>query len=124
MIVDDEPDQIFTIKMVIEKFSDNYEVIGAKSGEQCLELLKNNKIPDLILLDIMMPDMNGWDVAAEIKKNSNWNKIPLVFLTAKTDPFSKTLGGIVSHEYITKPFEKRKLLECIDKYLNDENVRN
>jgi CheY-like chemotaxis protein len=119
MIVDDEADQIYTIKLVLQNYSDNYEVIGATSGEQCLDLLKNNQIPDLILLDIMMPEMNGWDVAAEIKKNSNWNKIPLVFLTAKTDTYSKTFGGIVSQEYITKPFEKKKLIECINKYLND-----
>jgi CheY-like chemotaxis protein len=85
---------------------------------QCLELLKNNQIPDLILLDIMMPGMNGWDVAAEIRKNPIWNKIPLVFLTAKTNSFSKTFGGIVSEDYITKPFEMKELKESIDKFLD------
>ena len=118
MVVDDEPDQILTVKHVIEDLGDEYEVIGADSGEQCLEILKNNQIPDMIFLDIMMPGMNGWDVAAEIKKNPNWNKIPLVFLTAKSDPFSKTFGGIVSEDYITKPFEKNELKESIDKFLN------
>jgi CheY-like chemotaxis protein len=117
MVVDDEPDQIFTIKLVIENLRDNIEVMGVESGEHCLELLKNNQIPDIILLDIMMPGMNGWDVAAEIKKNPIWNKIPLIFLTAKTDTFSKTLGGMVSEEYITKPFQKIDLKKCIDKYL-------
>ncbi len=119
MVVDDEPDQILTVKLVIEDFSDKYEVIGADSGKQCLELLKDSQIPDLILLDIMMPGMNGWDVAAEIKKNPIWNKIPLVFLTAKTDSFSKTFGGIVSQDYITKPYEKKELKECIDKFLDE-----
>jgi CheY-like chemotaxis protein len=118
MVVDDEPDQIFTVKNVLESSGGKYEVIGVNSGMQCLELLKNNQIPDLILLDIMMPGMNGWDVAAEIKKNPIWNKIPLVFLTAKTDSFSKTFGGIVSEDYITKPFEMKELKESIDKFLD------
>jgi CheY-like chemotaxis protein len=118
MVVDDEPDQIFTIKNVLESPGGKYEVIGVNSGMQCLELLKNNQIPDLILLDIMMPEMNGWDVAAEIKKNPIWNKIPLIFLTAKTDSFSKTFGGIVSEDYIIKPFEMKKLKESIDKFLD------
>ena len=117
MMVDDEPDQLITVKMILEDLSDEYEFIGADSGEKCFELLKNNQIPDLIFLDIMMPGMNGWDVASEIKKNPKWNKIPIVFLTAKTDPFSKTFGGIVSQDYITKPFERKELKESIDKIL-------
>ena len=117
MMVDDEPDQLITVKMILEDLSDEYEFIGADSGEKCFELLKNNQIPDLIFLDIMMPGMNGWDVASEIKKNPKWNKIPIVFLTAKADPFSKTFGGIVSQDYITKPFERKELKESIDKIL-------
>jgi CheY-like chemotaxis protein len=118
MVVDDEPDQILTIKLILEDLSDEYKVIGANSGLQCLELLKNNQIPDLIFLDVLMPKMNGWDVAAEIKKNPIWNKIPLVFLSAKTDPFSKTIGSIVSEGYITKPYEIKDLKESIEKLLD------
>ena len=124
MVVDDEPDQIFTAKTIIEDFNSEYEVIGAKSGEQCLELLKNNQIPDVIFLDIMMPGMNGWDVAAEIKKNPKWKKIPLVFLTAKTDSFSTTFGKIVSQEYIKKPFEIKDFKKSIERLLKDKNARN
>jgi CheY-like chemotaxis protein len=118
MVVDDEPDQIFTAKMILEDFSSEYQVIGVSSGRKCIELLKNNKIPDIIFLDIMMPGMNGWDVAAEIKKNPKWKKIPLVFLTAKTDSLSATFGKIVSEEYILKPFEINDLKKSIDKFLN------
>ena len=118
MVIDDEPDQILTIKLILEDMSDKYEVIGANSGMQCLQLLKNNQIPDIIFLDIMMPEMNGWDLAAEIKKNPKWNKIPLVFLTAKTDSFSQTYGGIVSDCYITKPFDTKELKNCIDNLLD------
>ena len=62
MVVDDDLDQIHTIKLILGDFIDMYEVIGADSGMQCLQLLKNNHIPDLILLDIMMPKMSGWEV--------------------------------------------------------------
>jgi CheY-like chemotaxis protein len=119
MVVDDEPDQILTIKLILEDLNNEYKVIGAEGGKKCLELLKNNQIPDLIFLDIMMPDMNGWDLAAEIKKNQNWNKIPIVFLTAKSDPFSKTFGNIVSNDYITKPYERKELKEVIEKILDE-----
>ncbi len=118
MVVDDEPDQIFTAKMILEDLSNEYEVIGVSSGSKCIELLKNNQIPDIIFLDIMMPGMNGWDVAAEIKKNPKWKKIPLVFLTAKTDSLSATFGKIVSEEYILKPFEINDLKKSIDKFLD------
>lgn len=118
MVVDDEPDLISTIKTIFKNLSINYEVIGANSGKQCLEFLENNKIPDLILLDIMMPGMNGWDVAAELKKNPKWRDIPIIFLTIKNDIYSKTFGGIVSVDYITKPFELKELKESIDKILD------
>ena len=119
MAVDDEPDQIFTVKSILEDLSDEFEIIEVESGKKCLELLENNQLPDLIFLDVMMPGMSGWDVAAEIKKNPKWNKIPIIFLTAKTDPLCKTFGGIVCDEYITKPFEMKDLKWCIEKYLVD-----
>ncbi|KYK28380.1 chemotaxis protein CheY [Thermoplasmatales archaeon SG8-52-1] len=118
MVVDDEPDQIFTAKMILEDLGSEYEVIGVSSGNKCIEMLKKNKIPDIIFLDIMMPGMNGWDVAAEIKKNPKWKKIPLVFLTAKTDSLSATFGKIVSEDYILKPFEISDLKKSIDKFLD------
>ena len=117
MVVDDEPDIISTIKVIFKSFSNKYEVIGANSGKQCLEFLENKKIPDLILMDIMMPGMNGWDVVAKLKKNPKWSNIPIIFLTVKNDTYSKTFGGIVSVDYITKPFEVKDLKESVDKIL-------
>jgi len=117
LVVDDDPDIIYTIKKSFENLDTNYKILGVESGKKCLKLLKNNKIPDLILLDIMMPELSGWDVAAELKKNPKWKDIPVIFLTAKTDSFSKTLGNIVVDEYITKPFEFMELKECIDRLL-------
>jgi CheY-like chemotaxis protein len=120
MIVDDEPDSVFTIKCTLENFSEEYKVIGAESGRECFELLKNGQMPDLILLDIMMPKMNGWDVFTKLKENPEWREIPVVFLTAKTDPYSKGFGKMASTDYIEKPCDIKNLERRIDKVLKKQ----
>ena len=117
LVVDDNPDIILTIKMGLEELSEHYEVIGASDGNECIEYLNDHNTPDLILLDIMMPGLNGWDTAAEIKKHEGWKKIPIVFLSAKTDSYSKTFGGFVSKDYVTKPFELEDLYQRITNLL-------
>ena len=120
MIVDDEPDLVFSIKYGLENFSGEYKVIGAKSGRECFELLKNGQMPDLILLDIMMPKMNGWDVFTKLKENPEWREIPVVFLTAKTDLYSKGFGKLGANEYIEKPCDMKNLEKRIDKVLEKQ----
>lgn len=122
MIVDDNPSIIFSVKEGLELIDDSYEIIGAESGEKCLELLKSGNLPDLILLDIMMPGMNGWDLFAELDNNTEWKKIPVVFLTAKTDAYSTGFGKLVSMDYIEKPFDLKDLKKRIDSILERENV--
>ena len=117
LVVDDSPDVIYAIKHGLENLGDEYKVIGADSGMQCLELLENNQIPDLILLDIMMPEMSGWDVLAKLKEDPEWKKIPIFFLTAKTDDYSKEFGKISAQDYIEKPFKLTDLKKRIDKAL-------
>ena len=116
-IVDDNRDLTRAIKRRLEKMDVNYTIICVNSGEECFKILQEGNSPDLILLDIMMPDMDGWDVAAELKKNSEWDSIPILFLTAKTDSLSKTYGKILSADYIEKPFEFDDLKKRIDKML-------
>ncbi len=116
MVVDDEPDQVYTIQQFFE-FSDKYEVIGANSGMECVELLKNKKIPDLILLDIMMPEKSGWDVFAQLKEKTEWREIPIIFLTALTDEYSKGFGSISADDYIEKPYDLEELKKRIEKIL-------
>lgn len=118
MIVDDNVDLTYVVKKSLEKMENGYEVTSANRGKECFELLNEGKVPDLILLDIMMPEMNGWDVFAKLKENAGWRKIPIVFLTAKTDFFSKGLGMIPAHDYIEKPFEIDELKKRIDKILS------
>lgn len=120
LVVDDNPDIVLTIKMGLEELSEQYEIIGVSDGNECLEYLHDHHKPDLILLDIMMPRLNGWDTAAEIKKHDDWKEIPLVFLTAKTDSFSKTFGGLVSGDFITKPFELEDLFHRVETILRKQ----
>ena len=114
ILVDDNPDVIFSVKEGLELLSKDYEVIGLQSGRECLELVKNH-VPDLVLLDIMMPGMDGWDVCAKIKSNKKTENVPIIFLTAKTDPISKGVGKLASADYIEKPFDMSDLKRRIDK---------
>jgi CheY-like chemotaxis protein len=117
MIVDDNPDIIYGVKKGLEVMIGGYEVISANSGKECFELLEKGNIPDIILLDIMMPEINGWDVFAKLKEESNWRKIPIIFLTAKADDYSMGFGKLTAEDYITKPFEIKELKIRIDKVL-------
>ena len=114
MVVDDDQDQISTIKYVLEGSSNEYEVIGANDGTQCLQLLKDKHIPDIILLDIMMPEMNGWEVYNQLKENSAWKNIPVIFLTARTDRIAKNAGEFLGDDYIEKPFNREDLMKRIE----------
>ena len=118
MIVDDNPDLIFMVKRGLERMTDGYAVIGATNAKECFELLNNEKIPDLILLDIMMPEVDGWSLFVRLKEKPAFREIPIVFLTAKTDAISIGLGKRNAQDYITKPFEITELKERIDKILN------
>ena len=116
MVVDDNLDVILSIKSGLED-SAEYKVIGAESGGKCLELLEV-EMPDLILLDIMMPEMSGWKTFDKIRENFSWRTIPVVFLTARTDSVAKNAGSFLGEDYIEKPFEIKNLKERIDEILN------
>ncbi|MCK4332585.1 MAG: response regulator [Thermoplasmatales archaeon] len=120
MVVDDEPDILRSVKQLFEGM-DDYKVTCASSGIQCLELLENNEIPDLILLDIMMPEMNGWKTFDTIRENLLWKNIPVIFLTAKTDDISVKLGRFLATDYIKKPFDIEELKKRIVKVLKSSS---
>ena len=115
MIVDDEPDILFTVSQMLEL--DGYEVIKCEDGKTCLQCLQSST-PDLVLLDIMMPDMSGWDVAAKIKENPDWTSIPIIFLTAKGDTMSVGMGEMAAEDYIVKPFNIKDLKTRVQQILN------
>ena len=118
MLVDDEKDQIFSIKTGFEQeYPNEYEIIGVESGKKCIELLEKNEKPDLILLDIMMPGMDGWEVFDKIKANQIWRKIPIIFLTARSDGLAKSAGSMIADDYIEKPIDIQELRTRIDNVL-------
>ena len=115
VVVDDEPDITSSIKQILESTSDEYEVVSASSGMQCLELLKDNNVPDLIILDILMPEINGWDLFYKLQENPSWAKIPVIFLTARTDKAAEHTGHFLGAEFMSKPFDVEEFKRMIDK---------
>lgn len=118
MIVDDESDVRYTVKYGLEGADKEYQVVGVESGEQCFEVLEHEKIPDVIILDIMMPGMNGWEVHRRLKERAEWRDIPLLFLTGVEDATSKRLGKMISGGILEKPVKIPELRRCIEKLLH------
>ena len=121
MVVDDDLSLTKTIKFILEDSKD-YNVMSANSGFECLQKLRNNEIPDLILLDIMMPEMNGWQVFEKIKENDDWKDIPIIILTARTDDLAKNAGKFLAEDYIEKPYTKEMLKERIKRVLDHNHT--
>ncbi|MBI2645754.1 MAG: response regulator [Deltaproteobacteria bacterium] len=111
LLVDDEKDLVDTIQILLE--AKGYSVVSAHDGLAGLEKAKKEK-PDLILLDVMMPNLNGYQLCREIKKDPNLKNTPIVMLTAKAQE-SDRFWGIESgaDDYVTKPFDSLNLLETI-----------
>ena len=101
----------------MELLGDQYDMLGATNGEDALEMVAEEKV-DLILLDIMMPDMDGYEVCQRLKASEKSAGIPVIFITAKTDEDSiekaYEVGGV---DYITKPFRSREVLSRISNHL-------
>ena len=114
MVVDNEPDIVDLTRTVLEL--GGYEVVPAYSGEECLKKLDQNKV-DLILLDIMMPGMSGWDVFNRIKKMSTNTKVAFMSVLEISDKRKQVLLDEGLTDYIMKPFDKDSLLDRIDKIL-------
>jgi len=113
-LIDDNPVNLNTGKMVLQ---DKYAVVTIPSGEKLLSLLQKTK-PDLILLDVEMPGMDGYDTLREIKANPETSQIPVIFLTGKSDPEDELYGlSLGAVDYIAKPFSPPLLLKRIELHL-------
>jgi len=115
--VDDEDGVLYLISTILKKAG--HEAITASSGEECLEMLKTEK-PDLILMDVMMPGMDGHDTCKRIKGNKETKSIPVAMLTVKAEDEDKlkSLQDSIADWHITKPVEKGKLVEMVNWLLN------
>lgn len=118
LVVDDNPDIIHSLKIGLEDASQEYRIVGAASGQKCLEMLQENIKPDIILLDIMMPHMSGWEVFDRIKKDILLSYIPIIFLTARTDRIAKNAGSFLGDDYIEKPIDIADLKTRIERVLH------
>ena len=117
MVVDDNPDIITIVKTILE--GKGYTVFSASSGPELLSLLKDHK-PDLIILDIMMPEMDGLEVLTRLKGMADTATIPVILLTAKVQ-YEDVLGGykLGADYYITKPFTSTQLVNGINLLLGE-----
>ncbi|MCK4794744.1 MAG: response regulator [Desulfobacteraceae bacterium] len=116
LICDDEPYILESVKHVVQK--EGYRVVTAEDGNRSLELARKEK-PDLIILDVMMPGITGYEVCKILKDNEETKDIFIVLLTARGQEVDRVMGleaGV--NEYISKPFSPRKLRTIINKILN------
>ena len=108
LLVDDDPNIRQLVNLYLEK--EGFEVMMAARGDEALKLFKES-LPNLILLDIMLPGMDGWQVCREVRKVSN---IPIIMLTAKDETFDKVLGlELGADDYVVKPFDMKELVARI-----------
>jgi two-component system response regulator VicR len=116
LCIEDEPQMIDLIRLILE--SKGYEVVGAEGGQEGLELMRS-ECPDLLLLDLMMPEMDGGDVFHQMKAEVELKDIPVIVVTAKAAPIDKILWMNVAKvdDYVTKPFGPQELLESVEKVL-------
>jgi len=114
--IEDEPEMIDLVKLILGR--KGYEVTGAMGGREGLEVIAREK-PDLVLLDLMMPDMDGWEVYQKMKAGETTRGIPVIVVTAKAQSIDKVLGLHIAKvdDYITKPFGPQELLESVEKVM-------
>ena len=117
LIIDDEEDFCYFVKANLQLIS-NYEVLVANRGKKGIRLVRKEK-PDLILLDVMMPGMDGFEVLKRLKKSEETQYIPIIMLTAKNEDESKIkAAGLYCEDYIVKPVEIKVLKAKIHKVVS------
>lgn len=114
--IEDEKEMIDLVKLILEQ--QGFEVFGAVGGVQGLEQIALVE-PDLVLLDLMMPGMDGWEVYQKMKASEPMRHIPVIIVTAKAQSIDKVLGLHIAKvdDYVTKPFGPRELVESVQKVL-------
>ena len=116
LCIEDEPQMIDLIKLILE--NKGYQVLGAAGGQHGLEMMRVEN-PDLLLLDVMMPEMDGGDVLNCMKREIKLRNIPVIIVTARADSIDKVLWMSIAQvdDYVTKPFGPRDLVESVETVL-------
>lgn len=113
LVVEDNVDLLFNLELILKM--NNYLPLTAKNGKEALKILsKLERPPDIIISDIMMPELDGYEFFKEISNDPKWNSIPFIFLTAKSTPQDIRIGKLLgADDYITKPFDEKDLIAAI-----------
>jgi two-component system response regulator VicR len=116
--IEDEPEMIDLVKLILGR--KGFELVGAVGGREGLDTVRKLK-PDLVLLDLMMPDMDGWEVYQQMKADDELKTIPVIVVTAKAQSIDKVLGLHIAKvdDYVTKPFGPQELLQSVNKVLGE-----
>ena len=111
MVVDDEPDIAFTIRLVLEM--DGYAVLVARTGEEALEMLEREE-PDVLLLDIRLPGIDGWEVLDRLRSSDRLHRLPVIMISAHAGPSAADVALAQGcSAYLPKPFEPDELLDKV-----------
>jgi len=110
--IEDEQEMIDLVRLILGR--KGYEVIGANGGREGLRIIRE-LLPELVLLDLMMPDVDGWDVYQRLKSDETTRSIPVIVITAKAQNIDKVLGLHIAKvdDYIAKPFTPQELLDSV-----------
>ncbi len=119
LLVDDEEDITFTAKKILER--DGHRIVVAKDSEECMKILENDR-PNLILLDVMMPGMDGWEACKKIKEDKKTKDIPVIMFTVlgSNDSIEKSWEYAHADAHINKPFRKAELLNVVRELLKEK----
>ncbi|GBE54669.1 MAG TPA: response regulator [Euryarchaeota archaeon] len=114
LVVDDEPDVAYLVKKILTDI--NHEVETANSGKEALDKIHSGYKPDLILLDVMMPEMDGWEVSRRIKENPSTKDVIITMFTVRSDDEDKvtSLDRGLADWHISKPFKKDTLIRTVE----------
>ena len=117
LYIEDERPMIDLVHQALKLLG--FKVVGALSGERGMTLMRERK-PDLLLLDLMMPDFNGWDVYRAMKKDDKLRDVPIIVITARVPEYGKVVLDDLppADDYITKPFDVEDLLRSVQNILN------
>lgn len=111
LIVDDEPNIVLSLEFLMQQ--SGYQVVVARDGAEAMEQMAGFR-PDLVLLDVMLPQINGFELCQKIRQNSDWDAVKVVMLSAKGRESEVSKGlALGADAYVTKPFSTRELVERV-----------
>jgi DNA-binding response OmpR family regulator len=122
LYVEDEPEMIELVKLIFRR--KGHTVVGALGGGEALQIVNEEK-PDLVLLDLMMPDVDGWEVLRRLRAEEDFKDTPVIVVTAKSQDIDKALGLYIAEvdDYVVKPFRPGQLVKSVERVLSQPRNR-